>query len=344
MAANSFPVSVDDLYPKIPETTGADHYPATGDCEVVFVVCSPVSGQLFTRTYSSQQLIRSDISARLPDLRAQVFFAEARKLLVYVEEVERHLCSDAAFGGPRQAISQQPGEDESRAQEPGRRPLCRYHGYRPAIARAEMQTAHRGWDEVVDEHTSEVETLCRETPMLADCPGFWPLWPASRILVARDVVQVFEDAKVRGNTHVTFRLSFAPWGIPIEAESSAARSEKPKLSTERPDILPRSFSLPTIKLARMQAVPSSTTSSRPLMAPRCSSSPAGLGSSSERSTATSIVCQQDPSLSRSLTVSGSTASASPMLRRALAIRRPQGRHQVMNVPKVDSAANERTAL
>lgn len=334
MAPIGLPVSVDDLYPKIPEIVGADRYPETGDSEVIFVVCSPVSEQLFTRSYHARELIRPDVSTRLPDLRAQVFFAEARKLLVYVEEVERHQRGDSAFGGTPRA------EEE---QEP-----CGYRGYRRAVARTDMRPAHRAWDGAVDEHTSEVETLCRETPILADCPGFWPLWPASRILVAGDVVQVFEDAKVRGTTHMTFRLSFAPWG-PL-TEPDLADNRKDNMPSDRPGALPRSFSLPSINLARMQA--SSPASARPAMGQRSASSPARLGSGlglagaradASEGTKKTVCTPASSSLSRSLTVSGSTASsASPLLRRALAVRRPLGRRQVMKTTSVVVVSNNKT--
>lgn len=189
-------LSGDDLYPKMPYFAGADRYPETEDSEVIFMARSPVSGQLFTRSYRARELIRSDVSTRLPDLRAQVFFVEARKLLSYVKEVEQHPYDDE---------HEEEEEEEEKEQAPPR-----YSDYRHAVGGADSD-----WEWAVDEHLSEMETPCQETPMLAECPKFWP---ASRILVAADIVQLFEDATARSTTHIHFRLSFALWNPPSEPE------------------------------------------------------------------------------------------------------------------------------
>lgn len=259
---------------------------------MIFVVCSSFSGQLYTRNYYAQQLIRDAISANLPDLRTQIFFAEARKFLIYVEEVEQS-SSRASFGMP--------------PQEP-----YKYKGYKRVVARGE--NPYPDWDATVDDYTSDVEIMCRETPIRAYCPGFWPINEGSRIIEARDVVQVFEDAKAREKTHITFRLAFAPW----LTDSDELEEKEP----ERPGSYTRTYSMPSINLARMTDL---VSGDRPVLGPRSATSPAGLSFRSNDASAsgrTLTLCIPAGSLERSHTVSGRpSATASPLLRRALAVRR-----------------------
>lgn len=292
MAHAMLPVSVEDLHPQIPRIEGAHHYPVTGEHEVIFVVCSSVSGQLFTRKYQARQLIRDDISANLPDLRSQVFAAEARKFLIYVAEVEQSP-SRAAFG--------------MTPKEP-----YKYKGYKRAAARGD--NPYPDWDATVDDYANEVEIMCRETPIRAYCPGFWPICDGSRILEAKDVVQVFEDAKAREKTHITFRLSFSPW-------STDSDDDLEESTPERLGALPRSYSLPSINLTRMTDL---TSGKRPALGPRSATSPAGLSSESKYASAGGE--SGTASLGTSHTVSGAPfGTASPLLRRALAVRRASRR-------------------
>lgn len=71
------------LYP-IPEFEGQPRWPATGWMIIDLVAFPPSSpDRPVTRTFQARDLINDNISVTLPELRAQSFFTEVRKLLVF---------------------------------------------------------------------------------------------------------------------------------------------------------------------------------------------------------------------------------------------------------------------
>lgn len=83
---DDIPAPFEVIYP-IPRFEGSSSTPETGWMVVDLVAASPLGGDPVVRSFQARELINDDIPVRLSQLRAQPFFTEVRKLLVFTENM-----------------------------------------------------------------------------------------------------------------------------------------------------------------------------------------------------------------------------------------------------------------